>query len=63
MYIKENTMYAPEGKSHIWCLIFEYYRKIEKPINFSVIEGYTNLWLADHGQLSAQHPYNPAHTL
>ena len=56
-------MYAPEGKSHIWCLIFEYYRKIEKPINFSVIEGYTNLWLADHGQLSAQHAYNLAHNL
>jgi len=52
---------GPKNKEKIWCLIFEYYRKIEKPINFSVIEGYTNLWLADNGQLSAQSAFEIAH--
>ncbi len=49
------------SKRSIWCLIFKYYREIEKPINFSVIEGYTNLWLADHGQLSAESAFDLAH--
>lgn len=45
----------------IWCEIYHYYQKIEKPINFSVIEGYTNLWLADHGFLDAQSAFEIAH--
>lgn len=49
------------SKEYIWCLIFEYYREIEKPINFSVIEGYTILWLADNGHLSAQSAFDIAH--
>ncbi len=60
-FIAENAQENNKSKEYIWCLIFEYYRKIEKPINFSVIEGYTNLWLADHGQLSPQSAYNLAH--
>lgn len=48
-------------KVEIWCLIFEYYRKIEKPINFTTVEGYTNLWLADHGYLAAEDAFKIAH--
>jgi len=59
-YIDDQDLQNP-CKEAIWCWIFEYYRKIEKPINFSVIEGYTNLWLADNGQLSAQSAFEIAH--
>ena len=60
-YIDEERKEGDTEKRVIWCLIFEYYRKIEKPINFSVIEGYCNLWLADHGALSANSAFNLAH--
>ncbi len=60
-FIDEERKEGDTEKRVIWCLIFEYYRKIEKPINFSVIEGYTNLWLADHGALSANNAFNLAH--
>lgn len=59
-YIEENRPNNVDKES-IWCLIFEYYRKIEKPINFSVIEGYTNLWLSDHGHLFARGAFEIAH--
>lgn len=45
----------------IWCEIYHFYQKIEKQINFSVITGYTNLWLADHGFVSAQDAFKIAH--
>lgn len=59
-FIKEKDLQNPR-KEAIWCLIFEYYRKIEKPINFTTVEGYTNLWLADHGYLAAEDAFKIAH--
>ena len=60
-YIDEECKEGESDKRVIWTTIFQYYRKIEKPINFSVIEGYTNLWLADHGHLSADSAFDLAH--
>ena len=60
-FIDEERKEGDTEKRVIWCLIFEYYRKIEKPINFSTIEGYCNLWLADHGQLSAINAFDLFH--
>ena len=59
-FIKEQDLQNP-CKEAIWCWIFEYYRKIEKPINFTTIEGYTNLWLADHGYLAARDAFKISH--
>lgn len=59
-FIDEQDLQNP-CKEAIWCWIFEYYRKIEKPINFSVVDGYTNLWLADHGLLSARDAFKISH--
>lgn len=47
----------------IWCEIFHYYKKIEKDINLDKVEGYANLWMADHGYLSAQDAYKMYHKL
>lgn len=60
-YIDEETKEGECDKRVIWCTIYKYYRKIEKPINFSVIEGYTNLWLADHGHMSPESAFDLAH--
>ncbi len=60
-FIDEECKEGEADKRVIWTTIFQYYRKIEKPINFSVIEGYTNLWLADHGKLSADSAFDLAH--
>lgn len=45
------------GHQTIWEAIFDYYKQAERPINFTTISGYTNLWLADHGHLSASSAY------
>ena len=61
-YIKEHLVVNENlDKERIWCHIFDYYRSIEKPINFSVIEGYANLWLADNGYLHAKYAFEIAH--
>lgn len=60
-FIDEETKEGESDKRVIWCTIYKYYRKIEKPINFSVIEGYTNLWLADHGHMSPESAFDLAH--
>ena len=44
----------------IWIYIFKYYQKIEKPINFSTITGYCNLYMADKGWLKARDAYKLA---
>ncbi len=60
-YIDEETKEGETDKRVIWTTIFTYYRKIEKPINFNTIEGYTNLWLADHGVISPDGAFDLAH--
>ncbi len=47
----------PPSHQFIWESIFNFYKKEERPINFITISGYTNLWLADNGHLSASCAY------
>lgn len=49
------------SKKLIWVWIFNYYRKIEKPINFEKVEGYCNLWLSDHDLLRPDDAYDLYH--
>ena len=45
----------------VWKLIYKFYQLREKPINWTTIEGYTNLFLADSGCISEDTAFNLAH--
>ncbi len=47
----------------VWKLIYKYYRSQERPINWTTIEGYTNLFLADAGVIDDNDAFNLAHGL
>ncbi len=51
------------NRKKVWKLIYNFYRSIGKPINWTVIEGYTNLFLADSGVIDEDDAFNLAHGL
>lgn len=59
-YIEANKPSTPSFRS-IWKILFKFYQEQERPMNWNNLDGYTNLWLADAGLLSADAAFELSH--